>query len=924
MDTPKANNKAFPLDSSPLDPDGDKECSDAQTAAKKLDDLIEGQRKNSAGKRLERQQSRRISSFPSHRSLNDASPIMTFRKLSPSLYYGNVKNPPSDDSNQAPPSGKKDHSDKREPTRMSTTSKKLQLDLEAKARARGLRSSPSVRNIGASSPSVLTAGAKKAPPPQPGVNHNQTSLSGPGRKLSFGESQPSRIPHFVPSRLQSSKVELEMGELNSSSHDGVAASRGKHIDSKRPGLVSQSNSVRRLPAPSFRRNTFARASSMTAIRHSATSNSVDLDQLIAYKTGIPLENLNEEESADKKPAAEPSASSRAKDFNDDDNASSLPSPQASYSAAPPRPLMTSVSGMTNNRDLDELIAYKTGIPLQCSTGKETGEEVAPAVEKDKVVKYGNFPNQMTKRPADPEGIGSLGGTDAEWAEDEDLAIAIEVQEDIDEDAFIPSAIQYGPDAKMPIYKNCRFRFYCALLFGIAAVAMIAGVISFVQSQRDPISDEESPSEPTEAQSIKSIIELIVGREKLEDRDTPYYAALDWIANIDKSKVGVEDRLRLIQRYVLALFHFQTSNWYSCGAANNTVVDGEDGCLYQELVSYFPHRYRSLPSYRWLSSRHECEWAGVRCGDSDYVTNVILVGQKIRGNLPKEFTELEGLDALALQWNDLTGTIPEEYGKMKRLGSFQVHYNQLTGTLPKSFFVGMRNLFLVNVGQNFLTGTIPLSFKNMVGLRGLYLFNNLFRGEIPSEIGELSLLNFIHLDKNFLTGTLPTTLGRLNLEELFISRQDISGPIPSELGNIHRINAIDFHSTSLNGTLPEELYNMTDLQILDLHDTKLSGTLSSKIGRLTDLRALRINDSRLSSSIPTELGNLSRLSELWMNGNYFDCAVPSEVCSLKELESLKVVTADCLPMDESGIAQVSCDCCDTCCNPESKACKLVGE
>jgi len=118
----------------------------------------------------------------------------------------------------------------------------------------------------------------------------------------------------------------------------------------------------------------------------------------------------------------------------------------------------------------------------------------------------------------------------------------------------------------------------------------------------------------------------------------------------------------------------------------------------------------------------------------------LVGQNIRGKLPKEFKELEFLNSILLQWNDFTGTIPEEYGDMKHLQAFVVHHNHLTGTLPEGFFVGMRNLRALNVGRNFLTGTIPASIKNMVGLHGLYLFSNAFQGQIPDEIGDLSVLS----------------------------------------------------------------------------------------------------------------------------------------------------------------------------------------
>lgn len=157
----------------------------------------------------------------------------------------------------------------------------------------------------------------------------------------------------------------------------------------------------------------------------------------------------------------------------------------------------------------------------------------------------------------------------------------------------------------------------------------------------------------------------------------------------------------------------------------------------------------MPSYRWLSSKHECEWAGIRCDDDGNVRVIDLSGQNIRGQLPKEFKELRFLQSLMLSWNQLAGTIPEEYGSMQYLVNFEVGFNLLTGTLPT--WTETRNLQLFNVGTNSLTGSIPTFLRNMSNLGGLYLFDNAFRGEIPDWIGDVSNLSefFAHQSSLFL-------------------------------------------------------------------------------------------------------------------------------------------------------------------------------
>lgn len=611
METPKATNKTIP-ESPPINPNSNKTSSEAQIAAQKLDDLIEGQRKDAPGRRLERQHSRRITSLSSRRNLMAASPSMALRKTrSEALIkrntsgYGFGKNPPSTDfSSPASLTGKKKLGDICESFRMSKTSENLQRDLEAKARARGLRSSsPSVQNVGESSPSVRNVEAKKPPPPPPKDGLETELLSGPRRQMSKGDFQPSRISHCTPKRLQdtdssqlkdsTSSYEVQMGNTQSPSHNSTdsstVSSRGTSGVMKSPGLLSQSSSVRRLPAPSFRRNNFARESSMSVLHRSATTaDARDLDQLIAYKTGIPLQEDDEE-------TQKPSAVLEGEDVSEENNVISQ-CLRATHATTPPLPTAGSLSGLTNNRDLDEVIAYKTGIPLQDSNGEDVEQavqQVSPAVAKSQMAKNGDYTSsQMAKRPE----IGAFAAgkddpldTDDDWitaSDKEDLAIAIEVHED-DEDAYIPSAIEYDPEAKPPIYKNRRFRFYCGCFFVFVAAAA-AGIVTIFKSQPDTPSEVDLPGEPTEAQSIMSTIELVVGEEKLADVDGPHYAALDWITNVDILQVGVADTGHLVQRYILALFHFQTSDWLQggCSATDNSTnytVGGDEGeCIHQQL------------------------------------------------------------------------------------------------------------------------------------------------------------------------------------------------------------------------------------------------------------------------------------------------------------------------------------------------------
>lgn len=148
-----------------------------------------------------------------------------------------------------------------------------------------------------------------------------------------------------------------------------------------------------------------------------------------------------------------------------------------------------------------------------------------------------------------------------------LAVAVAVQED--EDVFIPSAVEYDPDAKLPVYKNQRIRVYsiliCTILIIIAACSLT--VLTVLENNR--IAANQIPTEaPTCLRCTSDFmeyIELEVGTQKLSDPTSPEYMAKEWIIHEDEMQLLPTDR-NFIQRYLLAAFYFDThqeGDWRSC-------------------------------------------------------------------------------------------------------------------------------------------------------------------------------------------------------------------------------------------------------------------------------------------------------------------------------------------------------------------------
>jgi hypothetical protein len=236
------------------------------------------------------------------------------------------------------------------------------------------------------------------------------------------------------------------------------------------------------------------------------------------------------------------------------------------------------------------------------------------------------PNGLSKsdgRELSNDGLLPHGGvaSDVEYGEyggvnEEGLAVAFAVEED-DDDMYIPSAVEYDPDAKPPMYRNRRFRLYAFLAIVVVIVATIGAAVGITLSQ------EEVPEIPyRETLGIRENVEKVVGADALEDLGSPYRMALDWIIHKDPQQ-QTPDNPSFLQRYFAAYMYYATSEkqpWHSCAPAK----EGEDSdCIYLELLDSSALDYIEVPWKRWLSDLSECAWAGVYCNDREQIRAIEL-------------------------------------------------------------------------------------------------------------------------------------------------------------------------------------------------------------------------------------------------------------------------------------------------------------
>ena len=113
-----------------------------------------------------------------------------------------------------------------------------------------------------------------------------------------------------------------------------------------------------------------------------------------------------------------------------------------------------------------------------------------------------------------------------------------------------------------------------------------------------------------------------------------------------------------------------------------------------------------------------------------------------------------------------------------------------------------------------------------------------------------------------------------LQFLTLSNNELSGPIPPELGQLTRLETLQLGWNQFTGPIPAELGQLTALRIyLDLAGNQLSGPIPPELGRLTNLERLSLQNSQLSGPIPVELGNLTGLTVLRIDSDTGLCLPP---------------------------------------------------
>ncbi|KAI7999926.1 putative LRR receptor-like serine/threonine-protein kinase [Camellia lanceoleosa] len=315
----------------------------------------------------------------------------------------------------------------------------------------------------------------------------------------------------------------------------------------------------------------------------------------------------------------------------------------------------------------------------------------------------------------------------------------------------------------------------------------------------------------------------------------------------------------------------------------------------KFTGFIPKAIGNLTSLRilYLGSNN---FKGLIPKEMDKLPNVrelVLSANNLMGAIPTSIFNISSLQLMSLAENNLSSNLPSSIGLwLPNLTSLHLGGNNLIGIIPESISNASK-LTSVDLGSNAFTGSIPKSLGNLRLLQFLRLArNNLMSGSSSSSL-ELSFitslanckdLKVLWIDYNPLDGILPTTIGNLStsLENIDADSCGIKGNIPSEIGNITNLAFLNLQQNGLTGFIPSTIKVLGKLQILYLSNNRLQGSIPDDICQLKNMGDLRLNQNELFGLIPECLGNITSLRYLYLNSNKLTFAIPTRLGNLKDI------------------------------------------
>ncbi len=106
-------------------------------------------------------------------------------------------------------------------------------------------------------------------------------------------------------------------------------------------------------------------------------------------------------------------------------------------------------------------------------------------------------------------------------------------------------------------------------------------------------------------------------------------------------------------------------------------------------------------------------------------------------------------------------------------------------------------------------------------------------------------------------------------KIILSSNNLTGPLPPEIGNFSRLGEMQLDNNNLSGNIPPEIGNLSEIEICFLDDNNFQDTIPAELGNLPKLNTLYLDNNQLTGAVPISFINLNNLFKFDIFNNMID-------------------------------------------------------